>query len=165
MTSDNTNLEQTLSPLLDRVVTILEQARSNVVQSVNHNTVLANWLIGREIVQQLQQGNQRAEHGKQVIQALSERLNRRYGKGFSTTNLSYFRQFYLTYSDRIQILHPMGGELTTLPLNTPETGQATALQTIHPMGGQTTFSPLYQGTIGFIQDARALLNKLESRNA
>ena len=36
--------------LFDRVVQILEQARSNVVQSVNTNMVTAYWLIGREIV-------------------------------------------------------------------------------------------------------------------
>ncbi|EMA3774151.1 DUF1016 family protein [Vibrio cholerae] len=83
MSSELSTLEQQLSPLFERVVSILEQARSNVVRSVNHNTVLANWLIGREIVLQLQQGQQRAEYGKQVIEALSARLNRNYGKGFS----------------------------------------------------------------------------------
>ncbi|EPP5680297.1 PDDEXK nuclease domain-containing protein [Vibrio cholerae] len=83
MSSELSTLEQQLSPLFERVVSILEQVRSNVVRSVNHNTVLANWLIGREIVLQLQQGQQRAEYGKQVIEALSARLNRNYGKGFS----------------------------------------------------------------------------------
>ena len=34
--------------LFDRIVTILEQARGNVVRAVNTNMVLANWLIGRE---------------------------------------------------------------------------------------------------------------------
>jgi hypothetical protein len=82
--------------LFSRVVTILENARPNVVRSVNSNMVLAYWLIGREIVQELQGGKERAEYGTQVIEDLSERLTKQYGKGFSTTNLWYFRQFYQT---------------------------------------------------------------------
>jgi len=96
--------------LFDRIVSILEQARSNVVRSVNHNTVLANWLIGREIVIELQNGDERAEYGKQVIAELSRQLNSQYGKGFSETTLQYCRKFYLVYSDReTSIPRPMGG--------------------------------------------------------
>ena len=75
------------SDLFDRVVVILEQARSQVVRSVNHYMVLAYWKIGKEIVEQEQQGAARAEYGKHVIDELSSYLNERYGKGFSTTNL------------------------------------------------------------------------------
>ena len=42
--------------LFDRVVSILEQARANVVRSVNNNMVIAYWLIGREIVQEFRAG-------------------------------------------------------------------------------------------------------------
>jgi hypothetical protein len=41
-------------PLLDRVVLILEQARANVIRAVNSSMVTAYWLIGREIVLELQ---------------------------------------------------------------------------------------------------------------
>jgi hypothetical protein len=34
------------SPLFDRVATILEQARANVVRSVNSEMVIAYWLVG-----------------------------------------------------------------------------------------------------------------------
>ena len=44
------------APLFDRVVSILEEARSNVVRAVNNNMVIAYWLIGREIVQEVQGG-------------------------------------------------------------------------------------------------------------
>ena len=52
--------------LLRRVVSILEQARQNVVRSVNSNMVVAYWLIGREIVEGVQEGEERAEYGKKV---------------------------------------------------------------------------------------------------
>ena len=58
----------------------------------------------------IQGGEERAEYGKRLIEDLSEKLTERYGKGFATTNLWYFRQFYLAYIDRIQIPHPSGGE-------------------------------------------------------
>ncbi len=118
------------SDLFSRVVSILEGARSNVARSVNSNMVLAYWLIGREIVQEIQGGDQRAEYGKQIVENLSIRLTEKYGKGFSTTNLWYFRQFYQVYADRIKIPHPPGGEL--------ETGGK-----VHPAGGESCqgFSP------------------------
>ena len=97
--------------LFDRVVSILEQARANVVRSVNNNMVIAYWLIGREIVQEIQGGEERAEYGKQVIEQLSAKLTQKYGRGFSTTNLRYFRTFYTVYSDRDpEIRHIAGGE-------------------------------------------------------
>jgi hypothetical protein len=87
--------------LFERVVTILERARTKVVHAVNSEMVIAYWLIGREIVQELQVGDQRAAYGKRVLEELSERLLKRYGKGFSVTNLRYFRLFYQTYADRL----------------------------------------------------------------
>jgi len=105
--------------LFDRVISILEQARSNVVQSVNTNMVVAYWLIGREIVEEIQGGDERAEYGKKVAKNLSIQLLECYGKGFSTTNLWYFRQFYLAYEDRIKILHPAGGELQNSTKSSP----------------------------------------------
>jgi len=98
--------------LFQRVTSILEQARGNVVRSVNANMVLAYWLIGREIVQALQGGDARAEYGKQVVEKLSTRLTKEYGRGFSTTNLWYFRQFYQVYMGRMGIPHLSGGEST-----------------------------------------------------
>jgi hypothetical protein len=98
--------------LFDRVVSILEQAKSNVVKAVNSNMVIAYWMIGREIVEEIQQGEDRAEYGKQIVENLSELLLQKYGSGYSTTNLWYFRQFYIVYSDRVpEILHTPCGEL------------------------------------------------------
>ena len=46
--------------LMDRVATILDQARTNVVRAVNSNMVIAYWLSRREIVQVLKGGEERA---------------------------------------------------------------------------------------------------------
>lgn len=97
--------------LFSRVATILEHARGNVVRAVNSNMVIAYWLIGREIVQALQGGEERAEYGKSIITALSSRLTDAYGKGFSVQTLWNLRLFYQTFPDRCAILSPAGREL------------------------------------------------------
>jgi predicted nuclease of restriction endonuclease-like (RecB) superfamily len=97
--------------LLDRIVSILEGARERVVRAVNSEMVLAYWHIGREIVAHMQGGDPRADYGRQLIQNLSERLARRFGRGFSTTNLRYFRSFFQVYATRLpEIRHMAGGE-------------------------------------------------------
>jgi predicted nuclease of restriction endonuclease-like (RecB) superfamily len=86
--------------LVERVVTIIEEARSRVVRTVNSEMVLSYWHIGREIVEHVQRGEDRAEYGEQVIEDLSAQLLIRIGRGYSTRNLWYFRDFYLTYKER-----------------------------------------------------------------
>ena len=94
--------------LFDRIVSILEQARGNVVRAVNTNMVLAYWLIGREIVVEIQSGKGRAKYGEKVIEDLSVRLTERYGAGFSEQSLQNFRRFYLIYAERVAISSPLG---------------------------------------------------------
>lgn len=67
------------NPLFDRIVSILEQARDKVVRAVNSNMVMAHWLIGREIVQKLQGGDDRAKYGKEFLEKLSSQLSESYG--------------------------------------------------------------------------------------
>lgn len=98
----------TQGDLMARVVAILDQARSNVVRAVNSNMVIAYWLIGREIVQELQQGEQRAKYGRQLLDQLAAHLRQRYGRGFSVTNLRYFRTFYAVYCDRLPEIRQIG---------------------------------------------------------
>lgn len=99
--------------LFDRVVGILEEARSGVVRAVNSHMVLAYWLIGREIVQEIQGGKERAAYGEQVLRELSRKLMERYGNGFSETSLRYFRAFHLAYTNRCMPLrHPLGAEVS-----------------------------------------------------
>ncbi len=147
--------------LFDRIVSILEQARGNVVRAVNTNMVLAYWLIGREIVEEIQRGKGRAKYGDKVIEDLSARLTERYGKGFSPTTLQYFRKFYLAYQERCAAIprplgvessdhisgqgnsRPLGAESSDKPIPSP-TGREMALsRKSYPTGSEsmTEFSP------------------------
>jgi len=122
--------------LFDRMVSILEQARGYVVRAVNSNMVLAYWLIGREIVQELQRGEERAEYGKQVVADLSSRLTQKYKRGFSQTNLWYFRQFYQAFEERMRILHPTGGELDGDQKLAPMGRESAHSEIQHPAGDE-----------------------------
>ena len=101
------------SDLFVRVVSILETARTNVVRSVNSEMVTAYWLIGREIVEEMQSGEKRAEYGRTLIKTLSKQLNERFGKGFSVENLKCFRKFYLSFSDRNPVADSLPDQLGT----------------------------------------------------
>ncbi|MCK4564185.1 MAG: DUF1016 family protein [Verrucomicrobia bacterium] len=126
--------------LFDRVVSILEQARGNVVRAVNFNMVLAYWLIGREIVQEVQGGEERAEYGKQVVADLSAQLTEKYGSGFSVTSLKYFRTFYQVYDNRFSgIGRPSGDQLEEQGKGRPSGDLFGDLQIFRPTGGKLVF--------------------------
>ncbi|MEY4588079.1 MAG: hypothetical protein RL497_155 [Pseudomonadota bacterium] len=101
--------------LVGRVVEILDAARTRVVRHVNSEMVLTHWLIGREIVQALQGGEQRADYGVTLLDSLSQALTQHYGRGFSVTNLKYFRLFYQVYASRQpEIRHEASDEFGTM---------------------------------------------------
>lgn len=109
--------------LFERVVTILEEARSRVVRAVNSEMVAAYWLIGREIVEALQGGDARASYGARILAELSQKLTRRYGNGFSLPNLRMFRQFYLAYP-----AHPPGASAQGAENATPRVANLQGLE-------------------------------------
>src|SRR5690606_16588311 len=83
---------------ISQIVELLESARRNVLQTINHTMVATYFEIGRIIVEEEQNGKDRAEYGKGILKELSNQLTKQFGKGFSETNLKQMRQFYLNYS-------------------------------------------------------------------
>mgnify|MGYP006326346633 FL=1 len=78
--------------------TIVSAARDASYRMANLMQVAQNWLIGRRIVEQEQQGKMRAEYGKHVVELASQVLTKEFGQGFSETQIRNFRKFYLTFS-------------------------------------------------------------------
>lgn len=79
---------------------LIDNARSNMGQMANTITVITSFLLGHYIVEQEQQGQERAKYGSKVIDSLSSYITKEYGRGFSRSNVAGMRQFYLTYKDR-----------------------------------------------------------------
>jgi predicted nuclease of restriction endonuclease-like (RecB) superfamily len=154
--------------LMDRVVSILEQSRANVARSINSNIVIAYWLIGREMVVALQGGGERAEYGERLLGELSEQLTKRYGRGFSVTNLRYFRLFYQAFNDRApEIHHSTSDELRALTQEAVLDDLATALE---KTGQRKGFSPNlswthYRALSKIDQQAERLFYEIETEKA
>ena len=73
---------------------ILQSARDNAYRQVNFIMVEAYWNIGQQIVEEEQNGKDRAEYGSYLIKELSSKLSKDFGTGFSKQNLWNMRQFY-----------------------------------------------------------------------
>ncbi len=83
----------------NQIKEILSNARAKVYSTVNFAMVEAYWEIGKSIVEK-QGGNANAEYGTKLIEELSKQMTSDFGKGFTTTNLKYMRQFYLAFPNR-----------------------------------------------------------------
>lgn len=92
MSTSSTNI------LIDRITALLNAARQKIVHTVNHTMVLTYFEIGKMIVEEEQMGKERAGYGTKLLSSLSVKLIKKFGKGFSATNLKQMRQFYLIYS-------------------------------------------------------------------
>ena len=84
-----------------RIQQIIESSRTSVARSVNTAQVVAYWLIGREIVEEEQEGQKRAKYGEELLKNLSEKLTAEFGRGFSVQSLKFIRQFYLEFPQLI----------------------------------------------------------------
>lgn len=90
---------------------ILEQARSRARNAINSAMVEAYWLIGQRIVEEEQQGEDKAQYGNRLMEELSRALTADFGKGFFYANLYNCRQFYLKFPDQ-NILYTLCRELS-----------------------------------------------------
>ena len=79
---------------LGQVKEIITQAQDNAVRSVDFHRVLMYWNIGKIILEEEQQGKERAEYGSYLIKNLSKEVEPEYGTGFSIRQLERCRQFY-----------------------------------------------------------------------
>lgn len=84
--------------LFSDIKELIKDSRKKIVQTVNTTMVYTYFEIGRLIVENLQDGKDRASYGKQVLKLLSEQLTKEFGKGFSERNLLNFKMFYQIYS-------------------------------------------------------------------
>ncbi len=86
--------------LYEKSKNLIDSARNNMGQMANAITVLTSFMLGRYIVEQEQQGAERAKYGARVIDSLAAYLTEEYGRGFSRSNVAGMRQFYMAYRER-----------------------------------------------------------------
>lgn len=89
--------------LFQRIATIWSAAQTHATRTVSVSHVCANWLIGREILEDEQQGETRAAYGKRVLARVAERLSNAHARHWSLRNLEYARSFFVGYPSLIDI--------------------------------------------------------------
>ena len=83
--------------IIAQIQTIIASAKDRAIRSLDTESVLMYWQIGKIILEEEQQGNDRAGYGEFFIKSLSENLPPQFGTGFSVRQLEMCRQFYRTF--------------------------------------------------------------------
>lgn len=86
--------------LFDKIAELIESSRKKTASAINLTMVYTYFEIGKMIVEEEQQGKERAEYGKSVLKNLSAKLSEKFGRGFSVDNLQNMRRFFQVYSER-----------------------------------------------------------------
>lgn len=94
-------IASSLDILCNNAIDLIKHSREAIVHSIDIVQLMTYYTLGKWIVEEQQNGKERAQYGKEVLKKLSIRLNEEFEKGFSVSTLTNIRKFYLTYSDRI----------------------------------------------------------------
>jgi predicted nuclease of restriction endonuclease-like (RecB) superfamily len=84
--------------LIKRIDFTSNYLKESAVSAVNISLTIRNWMVGYFIVEFEQNGEDRAEYGKKLLGQISKTCSSQGIKGYSISNLKYFRQFYLSYN-------------------------------------------------------------------
>ncbi len=90
-------IEKSNSKMVQEITNLVEEVKSNLANEINKSIIYVYWNIGRIIVSNENEFNNRLEYGKEILKGLSDELTKYLGKGYSVSNLKYMRFFYKTY--------------------------------------------------------------------
>ena len=93
--------------LVSNISTLWQDAKNKAVLAINSELLMANWHTGQYIVEFEQGGKVKAEYGKQLLVNLSKDLTLKNGRGFSRSNLTYMRKFYLAFPKCETVSHKL----------------------------------------------------------
>ncbi len=80
--------------LIQHIHGIIASARERAIRSVDTERVQMYWQIGRVILEEEQQGKDRAGYGEFLIKSIADEFQPKFGTGFSVRQLERYRQFY-----------------------------------------------------------------------
>ena len=94
--------------IYNQISKIVVKNKNKMCYQINNTLVNTYFMIGKIIVENEQNGNIRAEYGKEVLKELSKKLTNKFGTGFSRTGLQNMRLFYNKYKN----CQPLAGKLS-----------------------------------------------------
>lgn len=132
---------------IKQAIELVHAARQYVVRQTNSVMVLTYFQIGKLIIENEQGGKSKAVYGKATIVALSKKLTKEFGSGFSERNIEQMRSFYLAFSTKyvpILIQQTLSAELPSssksqtasailVPSRKPQTVSGKSLAQIFPL--------------------------------
>lgn len=101
MISKNENHEE----LIQAISNLVTQSRKNIARSINSEIVSIYWNIGKLIHEKEKNLKVSEQSIRQLIIELSKELTLSLGKGFSRSNLTYMRLFYINYPNGVTVSH------------------------------------------------------------
>ena len=90
-------LEKNNAKMIEEITNLVNEVKSKLVNEINKSIVYVYWNIGKIIVSNESEYNNRLEYGKEILKGLSNELTKYLGKGYSVSNLKYMRMFYKAY--------------------------------------------------------------------
>ena len=85
--------------VLNDIRRIIEDGRRQAYAAAGQIAIATYWNIGRRIVEEEQNGQERAKYGTKLIANLAQQLTLEYGSGFGQRSLEQYRRFYLSFKD------------------------------------------------------------------
>ena len=100
--------EQLITNMYHQISNVITENKTKMIYQINNTLVETNYMIGKIIVENEQNGNIRAEYGKDILKKLSKKLTNEFGSGFSLSGLYNMRLFYNRYKN----FQPLAGNLS-----------------------------------------------------
>lgn len=102
------NNDTIINDMYNQISDIITNNKNKVIYQINNTLVENNFMIGKIIVENEQNGNIRAEYGKDILNKLSKKLTNKFGSGYSRSGLQNMRLFYNKYKN----CQPLAGNLS-----------------------------------------------------
>lgn len=93
---ENNELEN-INPVFENIKNLVNKSKDKIYSAINREMISLYWNIGK-IILEIQDGDERATYGDEVLKKLSIKLTEEFGKGFSIRNLERMRKFYVCFS-------------------------------------------------------------------
>ncbi len=93
---------QSREHLLHKLSGLIQNAHKVVRRHIDNTMTLTYFFVGRYIIEDEQQGQERATYADETLKYLGNELTQRFGRGFSSRNLASMKKFYLTYQTRMK---------------------------------------------------------------
>lgn len=97
-----------INDMYNQISNIIINNKNKMIYQINNTLVENNFMIGKIIVENEQNGNIRAEYGKDILNKLSKKLTNKFGTGYSRSGLQNMRLFY----DKYKNCQPLVGKLS-----------------------------------------------------